>query len=275
MKNLMFTLFIASVYCVIIPIYGQQKRPQSVADKQHSTNASLPSSTTIKQNEALQEDNGTADHPKSYLSRLFAPENLTNIGLLIAGLAGICVAVRTLKAISRQADQMERQTSILVDYNKATREAADAALLNANILMESQRPKITAVGKRTNQDMFDSEYPRLQVSLNNKGTTPAYDCTYETWVEVLPSPFEDFTSAAKYFKSPNAFVLYPNSQDAVINIPLSLTSGDKEDITSIRKLLCIRIRVFYRDFKPDRFVNFGYSVQYGGFGILPKYNDCN
>jgi hypothetical protein len=43
---------------------------------------------------------------------LFAPENIPNIGLFFAGVAGILIAIRTLRAIQRQADIMEGQLTI-------------------------------------------------------------------------------------------------------------------------------------------------------------------
>jgi hypothetical protein len=164
----------------------------------------------------------------------------------------------------------------LIKQTNATKKAADAALLNANILLESQRPKITAIGINTLENIFQSDSPRINIGLSNKGMTTAYDCVYETWVELLPFPFEDFTSSAQYFKSEAAFALYP-TQEMAINTPLKKkpTQSDLVDISRSKKLLCIRIRVGYRDFKENRVSNFGYFIQYDGLGFLPKYNDCN
>ncbi len=39
--------------------------------------------------------------------RLFSPENLPSIGLLLAGIIGIWIAIRTVNAIKRQADLQE------------------------------------------------------------------------------------------------------------------------------------------------------------------------
>jgi hypothetical protein len=53
-----------------------------------------------------------SNYPNSYLQRLFSPENLPNIGLFLAGIVGIGVAISTLKSISRQADLLEKQITI-------------------------------------------------------------------------------------------------------------------------------------------------------------------
>jgi Co/Zn/Cd efflux system component len=56
---------------------------------------------------------------KSYLSRLFSPENLPNIGLLLAGIIGIVVAIRTLKILGRQTTAIEKQGDALIDSERA------------------------------------------------------------------------------------------------------------------------------------------------------------
>jgi hypothetical protein len=66
------------------------------------------------------------DQPPTYLSRLFAPENLPNIALVVVGIAGIITAVCTLKIIRTQTF--------------ATVKAAEAALLNAQAVIKAERP---------------------------------------------------------------------------------------------------------------------------------------
>jgi hypothetical protein len=69
---------------------------------------------------------------KSYVSSLFSPANLPNIGLFVAGVIGICVAIRTLKAINRQAAIMARQTRIAEESSNAAKES----------IILTHRPKI-------------------------------------------------------------------------------------------------------------------------------------
>jgi hypothetical protein len=106
------------VLAILLPIYGQEKSSQSSSDTASSNELKkltpktqpTPSPTNINVlNEQApdREENRAKEHPKCYLSRLFAPENLPNIGLLFAGIVGIIVAICTLKAIERQADLME------------------------------------------------------------------------------------------------------------------------------------------------------------------------
>jgi hypothetical protein len=114
--------------------------------------------------------------------------------------------------------------------------------------------------------------------LNNKGVTVAYDCIYESWIELLGSTKDDFSAAADYFKSSEPLALYPNHIPLILNIPLrkGLTEAQLSDLRKMRLYACLRIRVTYRDaFTPHRYANFGFVVLANGLGFLPKYNDAN
>jgi hypothetical protein len=156
---------------------------------------------------------------------------------------------------------------------------ARAANLNAQVLMQGQRPYIAAEahGNPTN-DLADRTAPRVQISLMNKGLTVAYDFVYESWIELLPTTTNDFTPAADHFKSSEPLAMYPNHGPLVINIPITsgLTDAQLSDLRHLRLYACVRIRVTYRDsFTQGRYANFGFYVLANGLGFLPKYNDAN
>jgi hypothetical protein len=67
---------------------------------------------TVYQQAAEQRAIATACEPNGYFCRLFGAANLPNIGLLLAGIIGIAVAISTLKSISRQGDLLEKQITI-------------------------------------------------------------------------------------------------------------------------------------------------------------------
>ncbi len=105
---------------------------------------------------------------------------------------------------------------------------------------------------------------------------PASDYRYESWIEVLPFPFEDFSVAVDHFKSDTPSVLYPDTPQ-IINIPIrgGITSGDFEEVRHIRKHVCVRLYIEYVDpFIPTRrcYSNFGFHIVPKGLGFLPKYN---
>jgi hypothetical protein len=185
----------------------------------------------------------------SYFSRLFAPENLPNIGLFFAGVTGIWVANRTLKAIERQT----------------------------GILSESQRPRIVADASDDPSKTFaDQNARRVVLKVVNKGLTPATEYRYESWIEVLQDTSGDFTAAADHFKCNVISVLYPDSPQR-INIPQRRDVSEAEfiEVRKLRKYVCVRLYVEYADpFIINRhcYANFGFYIEPRGLGFLEKYN---
>jgi hypothetical protein len=249
------------VLAILLPAYGQEKSSQPSG---RATNASelkqpasktqpLPSSTNVNvvnQQTSSQEEHRAKNNAQGYLSRLLAPENLPNIALFLVGVVGIVVAIRTLRAIERQT----------------------------HALIESQRPKISATAHgNPRTTLADSSARRVEINLRNNGATPAYDLLYESWIEILPFPFGDFTPLASHYKETNLMVLYPDTQPLVINIPIQ-TTVTEEQMHAVRRLrlhVCVRLSVTYRDAFGSRTANFGYYVQPNGLGFLPKYNSAS
>jgi hypothetical protein len=160
----------------------------------------------------------------------------------------------------------------------AAKQTARAAKLNAEVLIESQRPHISASPHGDVPSDLMSETPRLQMALTNEGITPALDLRYESWIEVLPQPFEDFTESADHHACIESMVLYPNANPVIVNIPIrdGLSNAQKDDIRKLRKAVCVRVEVTYRDSfsTARRWANFGFFVQPPGLAYLPKYNDA-
>jgi uncharacterized membrane protein YidH (DUF202 family) len=114
----------------ILPIYGQQQSSQTTRHQNSSHNTKSPDQRTsspiapagipvIKQQPSATQADRSTSHPQSYLSRLFSPENLPNIALVIAGFAGIIVAVCTLRKIERQTKAAEVNIQALVSTERA------------------------------------------------------------------------------------------------------------------------------------------------------------
>jgi hypothetical protein len=121
--------------------------------------------------------------------------------LVIVGAVGVRYAIKTLKAIERQALSMRRQTTHLrhsVVYARrsarAANKSATAALLNAQAVINAERPWVmvqveTIPGKNSAMSLF-------QLKLFNYGQTPAHiiSCKgpkaeyFETPEKELPVP---------------------------------------------------------------------------------------
>lgn len=202
---------------------------------------------------------------------------------LIATVIGVMVNGAVLFAIWRQTKINWRQVKIGIRSARAAEKSAKAAKASADVLVLSQQPQLSATA---NSDPWKScVYPPLgirylEIALRNTGLTTAYDCSWESWLEVLEFPFTDFTSAAEHTEMPHKFSFPPNATEhpIVINIPIKrqIAEPELDAIRSARRKICVRLYVKYRDsFNPHRYANFGYFIAPGGFGTLPKYNDSN
>lgn len=149
--------------------------------------------------------------------------------------------------------------------------------MSADVQWASLRAQVIAKPHGNPSSDLLSDTPRIQLALTNKGMTPAYDVVYETWLEIVPPPFKDFTSNATYFKAPDRCALYPDSH-IVINIPLGRDLGEAER-TQIKRWALqawVRIRVEYKDARAScRYAEFGFHVLHEGLGFLSKYQGAN
>ena len=158
----------------------------------------------------------------------------------------------------------------------AAKDNASAARLNAEVLMESQRPRIVANAAEEPSKTFVEDTPRVKLMVTNKGPLPATEYRYESWIEILPDTSGDFTAAADNHKDNVTSVLYPGSPQA-INIPLRKGISKEElfEVRKLRKHVCVRLCVEYKDpFVANRRcnANFGFYLIPGGLGFLEKHN---
>jgi hypothetical protein len=98
--------------------------------------------------------------------------------------------------------------------------------------------------------------------------------TYETWIEILPQPFDDFTANADHVPPSEIHVL--NQQHPMgANIPIR-TGVTAEELRMVKRLelqVCVRVRIIYDDaFGKKSCVDFGFIVMHNGLSFLPKYN---
>ena len=103
----------------------------------------------------------------SYLSRLISPES-SHIGLFAVGTVGIFVALCTLRAIKRQGLTMIKQTRVPQQQTRAAEESARAALLNAQIMINTERAliEVALVEPSTHLDEYGVELPARQRTIS-------------------------------------------------------------------------------------------------------------
>jgi hypothetical protein len=162
----------------------------------------------------------------------------------------------------------------------AAAESVGAVHRQTNAIIRSQLPQIAASARDDpTRTLADEEAPRVTIRVFNQGLTAAYDFLYETWIELLPQPFVDFTESADHFVVEHASVLLPRTQGQTLNIPIrrGISKQELADLRHLKLYACIRILVTYKDaFDPDRrwFTTFGFQVLANGLSFLSKYNDA-
>jgi hypothetical protein len=164
-----------------------------------------------------------------------------------------------------------------------TRKAAQSTEASALAFVTSQRPQILVTAHGNPPHDLMGEPPYVQMELQNQGPTTARNLSYEWWIEVLPfdearpDDFADFTTAAYHYSADHRMSVYPQQQPVIIHIPLGrrMTDIERREILGVQKVVCIRVRVIYRDaFSSFRqYANFGYWMQKDGLGFLPTHND--
>jgi len=144
----------------------------------------------------------------------------------------------------------------------------------------SHRAQLAAKPSGNPTEEIFSDTPRVHVMVTNVGGTTAYDCRYETWIELLPSPASDFSAGADHVIHPAACALYPNHVGLTINIPIrsGLEPHERQAILDLQRFVCIRVLFTYRDIFRRwrrRYANFGFYLERDGFGFMERYNDSN
>ena len=172
---------------VALPSNGSQQQKPTNSEHSSTTQPKPESPVSIEEDHynAAHQIDSTAEQSKHWPPPWYSPF-WPNWAFVIVGLGAAIAAVWTLFAINEQASHMSSQVKLLEQQ--------------LNAFIEGQRPRI-AVDPEGNpgKDFLDPRGPRVQVKIKNVGLTTAYDCTYETWIEVIKPPFTDFSEAAANF----------------------------------------------------------------------------
>jgi hypothetical protein len=174
-----------------VVVYGQEKRPRSNPNEAHTENAepqhskpapSAPTSTDGVSIANQQVSTAQEDRPKentqSYFHRLISPENLPNIGLFVAGLIGIGIAICTLLEMRHQRNVMQGQLKAMQDQltqmdasGKQTEKIIEQATKQANSV-EGQLGLMKTAGSHTEtlaaQAVRQSDITQRQLDLTNR-----------------------------------------------------------------------------------------------------------
>lgn len=100
---------------------------------------------------------------------------LCNAALVIVGIWGIRTAVRTLRAIERQADEMVKQAALMKEQTAIAQKAAEAASSNAQSVINAERPWLLIEPSYTVNGMRGVPAASLTIKFKatNVGRSPA------------------------------------------------------------------------------------------------------
>jgi len=170
MKKLTPIVLLAVALAAILPIHGQEKGTPSQGQQDHGqgnqksgshTSPSPPATqgSAIKQEGSKPNGDRCANHSQSYFARLFSPENLPNIALVVVAIGGIIVAVFTLIAIDRQAKIADK--TLVLQF----------------------RPKLIVRGG----EVYDPDTLRIEFTVVNVGGSPAHIDRGEAEAQIVDS----------------------------------------------------------------------------------------
>ncbi len=243
MRTIVLTiLFIALVTSVVV---SQQQSAASSNGSQQKTFDRIPS---------IQEPRSSADW---WLVGFTA-------ALFLAALLQFCVMWMHANTLHRTLEATR-----LVAQAASTLAQSSAVQIRAQLVVQVHHPI---------QGLQAGQSPRVGLDIFNRGLSPAYECTYETWIAVIPHPFADFPPNADHVGVPTQSTIYPEHVPVGVAIDLGhdLTQNQMNGIQQNLSRLCFRIRLEYRDaFGNQRFASFAYGANDHAIEPLPSYNDSN
>lgn len=248
-------------------MHGQDRGPISGYLENYTQNAkrlgpltfSTITSTKAEINQATRNahPDGHVNSAKSYLCRLLAPEDLPNLGLFVAGVIGIIIAIGTLTSIKEQAQSAQ----IAAEASKAS---AETALKNVQLLVNTERAIIgldlvnptTYIDPETGEECSGvqlEDYGRYGISAMNHGRTVARITCYKIWSDC--SKHEEFNQDRfkLRFESNDQELLGANKTLILGNFEFGdlFTEDEWESVRSGTKNAMVRIDATYQDVLKD------------------------
>lgn len=203
---------------------------------------------------------------KGYWHDAFAPQYLSNWALALVGIGGVIAAIFTLCSIKRQtrsihnqAVQVRKQTRIFKESADAAWKAAEAALLNAQTLIGSERPWLLIPPKGIDppylvpvEENMGERATTCIFRIKNYGNTPAR--IFASKVELQLGDFLDAPPDPSVYGMVNAMhnvLTFPPKTATAFPAELAplgyISQKDMEKITTADKFLWLCGFIRYQD----------------------------
>lgn len=180
-------------------VNGQKEGSKPITNQTHPKGAKSPQSDrpqpTSLRLDAVQEQtsegkqDGAKAQPQSYPSRLFSPENLPNIGLFVAGLLGIGIAIGTLSEMKTQRNIMQGQLAEMKAGGELTKASADAARDSVEIVISKERARLSVEPEllKLPNEKSDTAFFSVCYRIKHQGATDAKIIGGETFALLTDS----------------------------------------------------------------------------------------
>ena len=261
--------------CSWLPLQGQRAASQADIGQVSSANSQAADTAGNSADPVKNPERKPAEEQKGYLSTLVAANNLPNLLLVVVGIGGVVLAWRTVKA---------------------TRDAAQAALLNAQAVINAERALLLFVAKKVPTDQAGVKHD-FQIRVVNCGRLPARNIEIGKPIHTFTTPSEFASMAGPYYVSDDDIediqeYLLPKEEWLVATFHARET-WDEHMVNAIVKRLDVTGKdtvmygqVTYNDGISDelRHSRYCFAFDYGDWSVLggsvepygpPDYRECS
>jgi hypothetical protein len=230
-------MLLIAIFIAVLPINGQKEGTKADDQQSHPESINKPSASPVQQEVPKAQSDDADHHAEGYLRRLFSPENLPNIGLFIAGIIGIVVAIGTLRHMRESAERQMR--AYVVGENGTIFNVANPVPVFPGQIFEP----------RSEAEITNPAFgPGYKLQIKNSGQTPAYDVRH--WGNIL---FREFplksdlpTRDSKII--PTACVLGPGISSTKFNYLFHpLTAKEVADLRAGNGAVYVYGEITYKD----------------------------
>jgi hypothetical protein len=242
-------MLVCAILALALPIKGQDKSTKPNAQRQHADSIEQPNSSIIVVNKQAPtgDKNEASTKSDDYLRHLLLPETLANVILGIVGIVGICIAIKSVKTIQRQAVIMIQQSRILMRQAKASEDAIVQAKTSSDTLANIERAWVDV---RLTMQVTPYLYV---IEITNYGRTVAdvrRIVTESTLIKEGTNPSSASPITTEYRKSK---LLVPNQPWSALTVNLDgdFGTGIFQQLRKGEMRFSYKVVVHYASIRPD------------------------